>query len=79
MQAKSQSQFCRHKSQRVAGRLTGQGGRPGKTCIDLDNAVVLRFGVQGILHVALTDDADMPYNIDGELSKQMVFTVGQGL
>ena len=43
-------------------------GRPAPVGVDLDDAGVHRW-VEGILHVAFADDADMAYDLDGELAQ----------
>ena len=49
-----------HESQRVAGGLGSQGRRTAQAGVHLDDAVVVRLGVKGILNVALAHDAQMP-------------------
>ena len=78
-QAFSQPQFGRDEGERIAGGLGSQGGRTAQTRVDLDHAIVFRVGIEGILNVAFTYDAQVADDGDGAFAQEMVFTVGQGL
>ncbi len=65
--------------QGVAGGLGGEGGGAGETGVDLDDAVLLTLGVEGVLDVALTDDAKVADHADGGLTQLHVLAVGEGL
>ena len=46
--------------ERVPGGLGGQSRRPRQPRVDLDDVVLLRVGAEGVLHVALAHDAQVP-------------------
>ena len=75
----AQAQLCRHKCEGIARRFGSQGRTSAQTCVDLDDAIVLAFGVESILHVALAHDADMAHDADGQFTQFVVFAVGEGL
>ena len=75
----AQTQLCRHKCEGIARRFGSQGRTPAQTCVDLDDAIVLAFGVESILHVALAHDADMTHDADGQFTQFVIFAVGEGL
>ena len=52
----------------VAGGLGGQGRAAREPGVDLDDAVLLRMRVEGVLDVALADDAEVPDDLDGDAS-----------
>ena len=78
-QAVAQTELGSHKSQRIAGGLRRQSRRTAQTGVHLDDAIVFRVGVEGILHVTLAHNADMAHNADAELAKLVVLAVCQGL
>lgn len=63
----------------VAGGLGGEGGGAGETGVDLDDAVVEAVGLEGVLDVALADDAEMADDFDGGGSEHVVLLVAEGL
>jgi hypothetical protein len=65
--------------ERVTGGLRGEGGRTGETGVDLDDAVLLRVGVERVLDVALSDDTEMTDDVDGGSTEHVVVGVGEGL
>ena len=73
------SQLGGHESQGIARGLAGQSRRAAQAGIDLDDAIVLALGVEGILHVALAHDADVADNLDGQGAEFMIFGVGKRL
>ena len=75
----SETQFCRNGSERITGRLGGEGGRTAEPGVDLDDPVVLRHRIEGILHIAFSDDAEMADNRDGQFPEKMILVIGQGL
>ena len=58
-QSVSKCKFGGNESQWVACRLAGQCRGSRETGIDLDDAIVLRLRIEGILHVAFAHDAEM--------------------
>ncbi|KAH8720481.1 hypothetical protein HC256_000873 [Beauveria bassiana] len=66
--------------QGVAETDFGGGGRgAGETGVDLDDAVVEAVGLQGVLDVALADDAEVADNLDGGGAEHVVLFVAQRL
>ena len=65
-EAVAKTQFGSNESQGIAGGLAGECRRTRQTGVDLDDAIVLAVGVEGILHVTLADNADMADNLDSE-------------
>lgn len=55
----------RSVSKRVTSGLGGKSRRSGETGVDLDNAVVQAIRLQGVLDVALSDNAKVTDNLDG--------------
>lgn len=45
----------------------------------LDDAVIFRIRVQGVLDIALADDTKVPDDIHGSRSKHVVVLIGQSL
>ena len=78
-QSVAHTQFGCHKSQRIACSLRGQGRRATQTGIHLNDTIVFAVGVEGILHVTLTHDADMANDLDGESAQLMVLGIGERL
>ena len=72
-QAVAHAQFGSHKSQRIACSLRGQGGRTAQTGIDLNDTIVFRLRVKGILHVTLAHNADMANDLDGQRTEFVIF------
>jgi hypothetical protein len=50
-----------------------------ETSIHLDNSVVSAVGIQGVLHIALSDHTDVSDDLDRSGSKHVVFVVGKSL
>ena len=78
-EAVAQSQLGGDECQGIARSLRGQCRRTAQTGIHLDDAIVLAVGVEGILHVTLTDDADVTDNLDGQCAQLVILRVGQRL
>ena len=79
MQTVSETEFGRHESQRIAGGFARQRRAAAQTRIHLDYAVVLAFGVEGVLHVAFADDAHVPDDFDGQFAQLVVFGIRERL
>ena len=62
----AQGQLRGDERQRIARRLGGEGRRTAQPCVHLDDAVVVRFGVERVLDVALAHDADVADDFFGE-------------
>ena len=62
--------------QGVAGGLAGQCRAPGQPGVYFDDVVLLGLGVQGVLDVALADDAQVADDLDGARPEHVVFSVG---
>ncbi|EJP32999.1 hypothetical protein HMPREF1146_0001 [Prevotella sp. MSX73] len=56
-----------HEGERIACGLGSQGRRTGEARVDLDDAVVVGFGVEGKLDVALAHDAQMAHAAHGDV------------
>ena len=63
----------------IARGLGSQGRRTGEARVDLDDTIVLALRVEGVLHVALADDADMAHDLDGERTQLVILAIGQSL
>ncbi|CAI6053242.1 unnamed protein product [Clonostachys chloroleuca] len=79
LQRDTETKLGGDEGQRVAGSLGGKGRRSRETGVDLDDAVLPREGVQRILNVALTDDAQMPDDIDCCSAEHVVVLIRQSL
>ena len=75
----AQAKLGGHESQGIARGLGSQGRRTGEARVDLDDTIVLALRVEGVLHVALADDADMAHDLDGERTQLVILAVGQSL
>ena len=75
----AKSEFCSHKGKRITGSLGSQGRRTAQAGIHLDHAIVFTFGVESILHVTFSHNADVADDADGELAQFMILLIGQGL
>ena len=78
-QAVAQSQLGRHECQRIARGLGSQRGGTAQPGVHLDDAVILGIGVEGVLHVALADDAHVADDADAQGAELVVLGVGQRL
>ena len=65
--------------QRVPGRLARQGARARQAGVDLDHPVVGAVGVEGVLDVALADDAEVPDDVDGHGAEELHLLVVERL
>ena len=74
-----QAQLGSHKCQRIASSLAGQSRRTAQACVHLDDSIIFGVGIEGILNVTLTNDADVADNLDGQCTQLVVLTVRQGL
>ena len=75
----AQAELGCHKGQWITGGLAGQCRRPAEPGIHLNDTIILALRVEGILHITLTDNANMANNLDGERTQLMIFTVGERL
>ena len=75
----AETEFGCNKGERIARGFRCQSGGTRKTGIHLNHTVILAFGVESILHVALADDADVADDLDSEGTEFMVFAVGECL
>ena len=69
MESVSHTELGSHKGKRIAGRLGGECRGPTQASINLDNAIVLTLGVQGVLDVTLTHYAYMADDADGNVAE----------
>ncbi len=67
------------EGQRVARGLAGQGGAARQPGVDLDDAVVAVAGIEGVLDVALADDAEVADGLEGDGPEAVVLLVRQRL
>mmetsp|Transcript_12244 Transcript_12244/g.26463 ORF Transcript_12244/g.26463 Transcript_12244/m.26463 type:complete len:392 (+) Transcript_12244:464-1639(+) len=67
------------EGERVARRLGGERRGAREARVHLDNAVVLRVGVERVLDVALADDAQVADHLDGGRAEHVVLLVGERL
>ena len=67
------------EGERVARRLGREGRRAREARVDLDDAVVLRVGVERVLDVALADDAEVAHDLDRGRAQHVVLLVGERL
>ena len=75
----AQAQFSGNKGQRIAGGFRSERRTTTQTRIYLNHTVIFTLGIEGILHITLTHDADMAHNADRQLAKFVIFAVGQRL
>ena len=75
----AQAQLCGDKRQRVARRFRSQSRRAGEAGVHLDDTIVFRLRVVGILYVTFAHDADVADDADGQLAELVVVGVGEGL
>mmetsp|Transcript_14281 Transcript_14281/g.23195 ORF Transcript_14281/g.23195 Transcript_14281/m.23195 type:complete len:1459 (-) Transcript_14281:343-4719(-) len=68
-----------HEGKRVTSGLGGKGRGTGKTRVNLNNSVLVRVRVEGVLNVALTNDAKVLDSLDGGVTEHLVIEVGEGL
>ena len=66
--------------------MSGEKGRDEKdlrrsreTSVHLNDSVVSAVGVQGVLHVALSDNSDVSDNLNGSRSEHVVLVIREGL
>ena len=78
-QSVAQSQLGSHECQRITRSLRCQRRRTAQTRVHLDHTVIFRFGIERILHVALSHDTDVADDADSQFTELVVFTVGQRL
>ena len=71
----TQRQLRSNECQRITRSLRCQSRRTAQTCINLDNAVVVRIRVERILNVTLADDTDMADNLNRELLQHLQLTL----
>ena len=76
-EAVAKTQFGSNESQGIARGFAGEGRRTRQTGVDLDNAVVLTVGVEGVLHVTFAYDADMTDDLDGERAQFVILAIGE--
>ena len=79
VEAVAQTDLGGDEGEGIARGLGGQRGRAAEAGVDLDHAVVLAVGAEGVLDVALADDADVAHDVDGLLAEEVALVVGQGL
>mmetsp|Transcript_72066 Transcript_72066/g.203447 ORF Transcript_72066/g.203447 Transcript_72066/m.203447 type:complete len:1095 (-) Transcript_72066:280-3564(-) len=75
----AECELGRDVSQRVTGRLGCQCTASGQTGIHLDDAELLAQRVDGVLDVALADDAQVTNHLESALAKPEVFVVRERL
>ena len=79
VQAVSETELRRHECQRITRSLRREGARTRQSGIDLDDTVILRLGIQSILHVALAHDTYVSDDAYGDGTELMVLAVGERL
>mmetsp|Transcript_788 Transcript_788/g.1341 ORF Transcript_788/g.1341 Transcript_788/m.1341 type:complete len:332 (+) Transcript_788:1885-2880(+) len=65
--------------ERVTGGFGSKGGGSRETGVDLDDAVALALGVQGVLDVALSNDSKVANDLNSGPPKHEVLPVGECL
>ena len=75
----SETEFGGDECKRVARCLRCQRRRAREPCVDLDDAVILRVGVEGVLYVTFAHDADMADDFDCNFAEFVKFGVGKSL
>ena len=63
----------------VAGGLGGQGGGAADAGVDLDDVILVAFGVEGKLDVAAAFDPQRADDLEAGRAQHLVFFVGEGL
>ncbi|KAF3384345.1 hypothetical protein F1880_003105 [Penicillium rolfsii] len=79
VQGDTQTQLSGNEGKRVTGSLGGQGRRTRQTGVDLDNAVLLGEGVQGVLNVTFTDNTKVANDIDSRRPQHVVILIRESL
>ena len=78
-QTVTQTKFGGNKSKRITCSLGSQCRRARKTGINLYDTVVLRFGVERILHIAFSHNTDVTDDANSQLAKFMILRIGKSL
>ena len=78
-QRKAERELGSNKGEGVAGRLGGERAAARKTRVHLDHDVLHAVGVERVLHIALTDNADVAHDLDGGRAEHVVLGVGERL
>ena len=73
------AQFGSYESQGITRSLRGQSRRTTQARIHLNHTIVLTLRIEGILHVTLTHDTDVTYNLNGQSPQFVVLRVRQCL
>ncbi len=73
------AQLSGHESQGIACGLGCKRRATAQSGVDLDDTIVLAVGVESILHVALSDDADVPDDADGQVAQLVILRIGKRL
>ncbi|GKT45601.1 LOW QUALITY PROTEIN: uncharacterized protein ColSpa_05782 [Colletotrichum spaethianum] len=79
LEGDAETELGSDEGQGVSSSLGSKGRGSGQSGVDLDNAVLPGEGVQGILNVALSDNAQVADNVDSRSTKHVVVFVRQGL
>ena len=79
MESVSHTELGSHKGERIACGLRGECRGAAQASINLDDAIVLTLGVQGILNITLTHYAYMADDSDGDVAELLKLRVGQRL
>ena len=79
VQTVAEAELGGHEGQRIARSLGRKGGGAAEARVHLDDPVVVRFRVQGVLHVAFAHDAHMAHDAYGGLPQHVVLVVAQRL
>ncbi len=74
-QSVTQTELGCNESERIAGSLGGESRRAAQTGVDLDDAIVHRLWVEGILHVTFAHNADVAYDFDGKLAQPVIILI----
>jgi hypothetical protein len=74
-----QTKLSSDKGQGITSGLGGESRGSGETGVDLDDAVLAALGVEGVLDVALSDNAKMSDDPDGSCAEHVVVLVGESL
>ena len=68
-------QLGSHKRQWVSSSFGGQSRRTAQAGVDLNDTVILAVGVESVLDIALTDNTDMPDDLDRQSAKFVILAV----